>query len=177
MENDSIQAPKQSRAKKQVDVTAPVIAPPVTPAPVATAPVAPVVAPTPKPKKQLSEAQKATLAKGRANLKAKKEQQLKETAEYKDNMVLLRAEQLKLHKKNIKKSVGLPEVSDEDDEELVVKIEPRKRKPKKKVVYISESESEEEEIIYKKTRRKAGNDNTPPPAPPNTPARGGLTFY
>ena len=63
------------------------------------------------------------------NPKAKKEQQLKETEAYKENMILLKAEQLKQQKKNIKKSVGLPPVS--DNEEKVIEVRPKKKKAKK----------------------------------------------
>ena len=106
-----------------------------------------------KPKRTLTEKQKETLAKGRANLKAKKEQQLKDTQAYKDQMVILRAEQLKQHKKVLKKQVGLPPVSDNEDEEVEVVYKAPKQK-KKKIVYIESESESEEEVVYKKTPKK-----------------------
>lgn len=175
MESDPIQAVKQPRAKPQPAPPQPPVQQPVQPVEQVQQPQPAPAIVIPKKKKTLSEAQKATLERGRANLKAKKEQQLKVTEEYKESLILLKAEQLKQQKKNMKKSVGLPAVS--DDEEEVIEVKPKKKKPRK-LIYVSESESEEEEVVYKSKPKS----NKVPPTPPNTPANngprmGGITFY
>ena len=62
-------------------------------------------------------------------------------------MIELRAEQLKQHKKTLKKQVGLAPESDAEEE--VIYIAPKK----KKIVYV-ESESEEEEVVYRNSHQK-----------------------
>src|SRR3984957_768800 len=131
----------------------------------------------PKVKRTLSEKQKETLAKGRANLKIKKEQHLKETQHYKAEMVLLRAKQLKQHKKTLKKQVGMaPESDSETDIRAIESVVCKAKKPrKKKVVYVeSDSESEEEQIVCKKATKK--KVPVPPTPVPTAPPAGKITF-
>ena len=115
--DDEIQAPKvrMPKVKNEIKNVKSVSREPIEP--IAMELKEPIIETPIKPKKQLSEKQKETLARGRENLKKKKEEQLKETQKYKDEMILLKAEQLKNHKKEIKKSVGLPPESDEEYEE------------------------------------------------------------
>ena len=166
-ESDQIEAPKQWGNKQ------PVIVEPVA--------FQPQMIDVPKVKRTLSDKQKETLAKGRANLKIKKEQQLKETQYYKDEMVLLRAEQLKQHKKTLKKQVGYSgrelESDSETDIRAIESVVCKAKKPrKKKVVYVeSDSESEEEQIVYKKATKK--KVPVPPTPVPTAPPTGKITFY
>ena len=89
----SIQGPKKRVAKQVAPIAQPIVVQPVA----AVQPAAAIQPLPPKPKRTLSEKQKETLQRGRDNLKAKKVQQLKDTQAYKDQMVELRAEQLKQH--------------------------------------------------------------------------------
>lgn len=102
-----------------------------------------------KPKRQMSEKQKLNLQKGRDALKAKKEQQLKDKADYMEKMAIKKTNNIIKTKNNIKKTMGLNEDTDSEREEPIVQVKEKKKK-KKQVVYLSSESDSEEEIIYKK---------------------------
>lgn len=140
MNDSDIQAPKPTKAK-------PIQQPQQTNEVLASSSQDTVIINEPKPKRKISEKQKEILAQGRANLKAKKEQQLAETAKLKDEAILKRAEQIKKHKDNIYKQIGVN--IDEDSPE-----EPRyaPKKPAGKIVKYYEYEDDEAPKPRKKKR-------------------------
>ena len=118
-----------------------------------------------KPRKPLTEKQKEILNNGRLLLKQNKEKQKIETEQYKEKLVLKKAEMIKNRKANIKIKLALPpdinsDPEEEEEEKIIIK-----KKPKKKVVYVEES-SDEEPVVLKKIRKP--KDVIPPP-PPETP--------
>jgi hypothetical protein len=116
-----------------------------------------------KPRKPLTEKQKEILNNGRLLLKQNKEKQKIETEQYKEKLVLKKAEMIKNRKANIKIKLALPpDMNSESEEEEKIVI---KKKPKKKVVYVEES-SDEEPVVLKKIKKP--KDVIPPP-PPETP--------
>ena len=118
-----------------------------------------------KPRKPLTDKQKEILNNGRLLMLENKQKAKREAEEYREKLVLKKAELIKNGKTNIKKKLGLPldidsDPEEEEEEKIIIK-----KKPKKKVVYVEES-SDEEPVVLKKIRKP--KDVVPPP-PPETP--------
>ena len=115
-----------------------------------------------KPRKPLTEKQKEILNNGRLLLKQNKERQKIETEQYKEKLVLKKAELIKNRKANIKIKLAIPtdinsDPEQEEEEKIIIK-----KKPKKKVVYIEES-SDDEPVVLKKIKKP--KDVAPPESP------------
>jgi cell division protein FtsL len=141
---------------------------------------APIVAP--KQKRQLTEKQKEILAKGREKgkeqLRLKREQAKKEKQELIEQLAIKKANNLIKKKVGLKKDFDL-EDADEDEEDIIIPIQPKKPK-KKQIVYLPPESESEEEIVYKRAPagRRPVKQELPPPEPAPAPVnRHRVVFY
>lgn len=105
-----------------------------------------------KTKRVMNDKQKENLAKGREKaketLRLKREQAQKDKEELIEQMAIKKANSLIKSKLKLKKDFKLEEADDED-EDIIVPIQPKKPK-KKQIVYLPPESDSEEEIVYKK---------------------------
>ena len=125
-----------------------------------------------KPKRKLNDAQKAAvainLAKGRANLATKKQQQ-REEAQIKTNAIVIqKADKLKRisqkKEKQLKYIIGMDDDKTDEETDIEEIEEHIVKKPKKKrIIYRQESDSEEEVIIRKTPKKREPEQKQQPP--------------
>ena len=122
-----------------------------------------------KPKCKLNENQMAAvainLAKGRANLAAKKQKQ-KEEAQIKTNEIVIKKAD-KLKRITAQKEQQVKTIIGDDDDDVEEIIEHITKKPKKKrIIYKEESDSEEEVIVRKTPKKREVQQERPPESKP-----------
>ena len=127
-----------------------------------------------KPRKPLTDKQKEILNNGRLLMLENKQKAKREAEEYREKLVLKKAELIKNGKKNIKNKLGLPldidsDPEEEEEEKIIIK-----KKPKKKVVYVEES-SDEEPVVLKKIKKPRDVIPSQPQTPVATPKK--LIFF
>jgi hypothetical protein len=112
----------------------------------------------PKPKRKLSEAQKANLEKGRLTRDANRKKRAEEKENYVKELQEKKTAKILQEKAKLKQIVGV-QSEDEEEAEIVVK---KKAPKKKKVIVLPESDDEvEEEIIYKKSKKQPVSNPQP----------------
>lgn len=113
----------------------------------------------PKPKRKLSEAQKANLEKGRLTRDANRKKRAEEKENYVKELQEKKTAKILQEKAKLKQIVGVQSEDEEEEEEIVVK---KKAPKKKKVIVLPESDDEvEEEIIYKKSKKQPVSNPQP----------------
>lgn len=115
----------------------------------------------PKPKRKLTEAQKANLEKGRLARDANRKKRAEEKENYVKELQEKKTAKILQEKAKLKQIVGVQSEDEEEAEveEVVVK---KKAPKKKKVIVLPESDDEvEEEIIYKKSKKQPVSNPQP----------------
>ena len=122
----------------------------------------------PKPKRILTEAQRAGLEKGRLTRDENRKKRLEEKDSYVKQLQEKKVNNMIKEKEKLKKIIGVEsdaeaEAEEEAEEEVIVK----KRQPKKKkVIVLPESDDDvEEEIIYKKSKKAISLPSVQPIVP------------
>ena len=120
----------------------------------------------PKPKRILTEAQRAGLEKGRLTRDENRKKRLEEKDNYVKQLQEKKVNNMIKEKEKLKKIIGVEsdaEAEEEAEEEVIVK----KRQPKKKkVIVLPESDDDvEEEIIYKKSKKAVSLPSAQPVVP------------
>ena len=120
----------------------------------------------PKPKRILTEAQRAGLEKGRLTRDENRKKRLEEKDSYVKQLQEKKVNNMIKEKEKLKKIIGVEsdaEAEEEAEEEVIVK----KRQPKKKkVIVLPESDDDvEEEIIYKKSKKAVSLPSVQPIVP------------
>lgn len=108
-----------------------------------------------KPRKSLKgikitdEKRLLALAEGRKKRDANAVKRKEENQKTIDEIVIKKANRIIKRKLNLKHSIVGDEDVDDEDDELIIPIQPKKPK-KKKIVYLPDVSDSEEEIVYKK---------------------------
>jgi hypothetical protein len=123
----------------------------------------------PKPKRILTEAQRAGLEKGRLTRDENRKKRLEEKDNYVKQLQEKKVNNMLKEKEKLKKIIGVESdaeaeaEAEAEEEEVIVK----KRQPKKKkVIVLPESDDDvEEEIIYKKSKKAVSLPSAQPVVP------------